>query len=475
MDSSNFPNQLGRYKIIETLGQGAMGVVYRASDTVLGRSVALKTIHPHLLTGKTRSELLERFKREARIAGRCQHRNIITIYDYGIDHDTPFMAMEYVEGVELKRYTTVGALLDSRVIVTIILQVLDALNHAHNANIIHRDIKPANIILVQDHVVKIADFGVARLLSSDLTRTGLAIGTLSYMAPELFLGQRADKRTDLYSVGVVLYELLTGHKPFAAPIKSNVPRNTVSANPENPSTLNSSVPSSFDRLVLRALAKDPNKRYNSAASFTASLQSCIANLQPGTHDSTAPTDVRLTTSSVSTTQPSQLSSNEGNSQTIQGWPRQTLQTVEEHLSEFVGPLAKVLLRRTIYEVNTIKELYHRLGEYIPNLEERNRFELKAALMAETETGISEKPFPTRSSVTGTAAATDINSGTQRFSPETLQQVCLELTLYIGPVAKMMVKKASRQANSIEELYHILAQRVPDEYERRRFLSNIHRI
>ncbi len=467
---SNHPDQLGRYEIIEVLGQGAMGVVYRARDALLGRSVALKTIHPSLLAGETREELLERFKREAQIAGRCQHRNIVTIYDYGIDQNTPFIAMEYVEGTDLKGYTVVGSLLSVQAAADIMLQVLEAVGYAHCAGIVHRDIKPANIILLQSNLVKVTDFGVARLLSSELTRTGFTFGTLNYMAPELFQGKKAEKCADIFSVGVVLYELLTGQKPFPNLTSFKASLEAFSAIPEYPSTLNPRIPQSFDRPVLKALEKNPQKRHESATVFAASLANAIANSQSSLSDPASQTDTKSANSTTATTKLMQPTVVNQKPRTNDSLSLQSLQAVENHLAEFVGPMAKMIVKRASREVHTIAELYQHLSKYIPDPEESKEFRRKASSIVKTEINPPAKiTAQARSDRGGTTTA---ESGISRFTPEELNQVTLQLTVYLGPMSKMMVQKASRQATSVEDLYHLLAEHLSNESERRSFLSNI---
>ncbi|WP_083928473.1 serine/threonine-protein kinase [Marinobacterium rhizophilum] len=260
---------LGKYRIDGILGEGGMGVVFQAFDPHIARTVAIKTVHPELLEGELGRDLLERFRHEAQAVGRLTHQNIVAIYEYEEDEKqgAPFFVMEYVEGRELKDYLREGTRFPFRQVLNIMSQVLDALEYTHSLGIIHRDIKPANIILLSDGTVKIADFGIARLESSDLTQTGGVLGTPNYMSPEQCLGQPVDARTDLFSTGIVLYELLTGNKAFPGDLSNTVIHRIIHDMPGKPDTSNAEVIRFFNTVVKKALAKKPEKRFQSATEF----------------------------------------------------------------------------------------------------------------------------------------------------------------------------------------------------------------
>jgi len=260
---------LGKYRIDGVLGEGGMGVVYKAFDPHIARTVAIKTIHKHLLEGALGKDLLERFRHEAQAVGRLMHRNIVAIYEYEEDKEqgVPFFVMEYVEGKELKEYLRDGTRFPFTQVLHIVAQVLDALEYTHSLGIIHRDIKPANIILLPDGSVKIADFGIAKLESSDLTQTGGVLGTPNYMSPEQCLGQPVDARSDLFSTGIVLYELLTGTKAFPGDMSNTVIHKIIHAMPAKPDTSNAEVIRFFNTVVKKALAKKPERRFRNATEF----------------------------------------------------------------------------------------------------------------------------------------------------------------------------------------------------------------
>src|SRR6476646_11622050 len=214
------PTHLGKYEIESVLGRGAMGVVYKATDPHIERTVAIKTVRKDLLDADLAAQFMSRFRNEARAAGRLHHPNIIGIYEYGEHESVAYIAMEYVDGIGLREDLNRGARFDLQQIVAIAAQLLLALEFAHAQGVIHRDIKPANLILTSAGTLKVADFGIARVDASNLTMTGMVMGTPSYMAPEQCQGLPSDHRADLFSVGVVLYELLTGVKPFDGSIES---------------------------------------------------------------------------------------------------------------------------------------------------------------------------------------------------------------------------------------------------------------
>jgi len=258
--------KVGRYQIIGELGHGAMGVVYRGFDPTIGRTVAVKTVL--LDTGDP--EMVRRFRREAQAAGILSHPNIVTIYDAGEDNGLFYIAMELVEGDTLQQLLLRGALPVDRVI-SIVEQVGAALDHAHSKQIIHRDIKPANI-MVSNNVAKVMDFGVAKMTAMGLTSTGQVLGTPSYMSPELVKGANVDGRSDIFSLGVVLYEMLTGAKPFTGDSITTVIYKIIGEEPDPPAMLNSSLHSGLNYVVLKSLAKNPVDRYQNCAELIADLK-----------------------------------------------------------------------------------------------------------------------------------------------------------------------------------------------------------
>ncbi|MCK5120405.1 MAG: serine/threonine protein kinase, partial [Methylococcales bacterium] len=206
---TNQPKKIDKYSIHSVLGHGAMGVVYKGYDKEIDRHVAIKVLHPHLLSGEMGDELEQRFKNEVKAAAKCLHPNIVTIFDCGVSNGSPYMVMEYVQGIDLREILKSQQKFSLAQTIGMTCNVLDALYAAHEMGIVHRDIKPANILLLDTGVVKVTDFGVARIDSSDLTQIGDVIGTPSYMSPEAKAGALVDNRSDLYSAALVLFELLT--------------------------------------------------------------------------------------------------------------------------------------------------------------------------------------------------------------------------------------------------------------------------
>jgi tRNA A-37 threonylcarbamoyl transferase component Bud32/class 3 adenylate cyclase len=269
------PNKLGKYELKRELGRGAMGVVYEAWDPMIERRVAIKTIRQDQLDSDEAEEILARFQREAKAAGRMQHPNVVAVYEFGQHEDIYFIAMEYVEGKELKDYFDRGERFPLSEVVRLMTQLLDALDTAGRKGIVHRDIKPANIIILPDGTVKVADFGIARIESSQLTQTGAAIGTPTYMSPEQLLGQPVDGRSDLFSAGVVLYQFLTGEKPFTGERATTVITKVLSETPALPSKLNLTLPRSFDEPARKALAKKPEERFQTGREFADALRAAF--------------------------------------------------------------------------------------------------------------------------------------------------------------------------------------------------------
>lgn len=248
-----------------------MGAVYKAVDPLIERTVAIKTIGLQLSKAE-RAEFEERFYREAKSAGRLSHANIVTIYDVGETDDIAYIAMEYVEGKSLREMLDSGVVLPTELIVRIVGRVANALHYAHENHVVHRDIKPANIMITSNRDVKIMDFGIAQIPTGSRTQLGTVLGSPKYMAPEQVTGQATDGRTDIFALGVVLYEMLTGTTPFNGDNLSAIMYQVLNADPAPPSTVNSRVPPAFDRIVRRALAKRPEDRYQTAREFARDLK-----------------------------------------------------------------------------------------------------------------------------------------------------------------------------------------------------------
>jgi serine/threonine-protein kinase len=273
---------LGRYQVEKELGKGAMGVVYLGRDPKINRVVAIKTMAlSQEFEADELKDVMERFFREAETAGRLNHPNIVTIFDAGEEHDLAYIAMEFLKGKDLVPYTKNGNLMPLPKVMSIVARVADALSYAHENNVVHRDIKPANIMYEpESDAVKVTDFGIARITDSSKTKTGMVLGTPSYMSPEQLAGKKIDGRSDLFSLGVMLYQMSSGRLPFEGDSMAQLMFKIANEAQPDIRGINPQVPECLAAIIDRAMAKDMEQRYQTGAEMAQDLRACAGSAGP---------------------------------------------------------------------------------------------------------------------------------------------------------------------------------------------------
>ncbi|RYX89729.1 serine/threonine protein kinase, partial [bacterium] len=288
---------IGGYEVRGELGRGGMGVVYRGYDAKLERDVAIKVLESagddaDSLTMTSHQELLERFKTEAKAIAKLSHPNIVSIFDFGVENDKNYMVMELLRGRDLSQLLKFNSPLSVELVIKAVINVCAALEYAHSQGIIHRDIKPANIILLDSGITKLMDFGIARIqeAQSQLTQAGTILGSVLYISPEqLISAQKVDKRADIYSLGVSMYELLTGHFPYDGDNVATIISKIMQSQPEAPSTFNDKISARLDEIILKSIEKNPDERYSSALEFSDDLNDLLFEMKGGNKGSSSNT------------------------------------------------------------------------------------------------------------------------------------------------------------------------------------------
>lgn len=490
------PEKLGKYPITAVLGEGAMGVVYKAYDPGIGRQVAIKTVRAELMndpfdavpaTAEAADGMAARFRNEARAVGRITHPGIVSIYEYGEDAGVAFIAMEFVEGQTLAQLLASGPLLPEPEMLRVMDQLLDALECAHQAGVWHRDIKPANLIVTATGRVKVTDFGIARIENAGLTLVNSQIGTPGYMAPEQYSGEGVDHRADLYAAGVLLYRMLTGRKPFEGAAAS-VMFKVMNHDPLPPSQVDEAGrPSGYDAIIMKALARDPAQRYASAAEFRRALArrlqpsmdagsgitdmpTLLRRLPKGGPPATGGTDgpTSMPPGSRSQVQPPTGHTGAATALVPTGWDLNVLAPVERALASVVGPMAKVMVRQAARQASDLPGLTQVLLPQIANEVDRGRF------LARLEAGTTHL---TKTALTGggTSATGSSTAGTPAEGQaigEPLKAHALKvLTTHLGPIAKILVKKAAAQTTHPARFVELLAD-MADGVDRARLLREL---
>jgi serine/threonine-protein kinase len=418
-----------------------MGVIYRAHDPDIGRTVAIKLVRADLLDGDDREEFLARFRHEARAAGRCAHPNIVALYDFAMHEGNPFLAMEFVDGIGLGQALKQAGQFAPAEAVAIVTQVLDALGAAHALGVVHRDIKPANILLLPTRQVKVTDFGISRLDTSGITQDGAVIGTPAYMSPEQCRGENVDARSDLFSAAAVLYELLSGKRAFSGRNVTEVTWQLQSAEPPDLTGLAPEVPEALAGVLRQAMAKQREARFASAQIMADALRAAmLGDVTPD--DRTVVMQPRSTAEAAARLDDA------------------TLDTIERRLTRHLGPIARHLVRETARRANSLEALCETLSHNIAQGAERDRFLAECgegALRATGTTAARSSPG------TGSAVITDIPA-------EQIQRAERALTKVLGPIAKVLVKRALPGAASEAVLWERLAAHIGRGADREAFLK-----
>ncbi|MET0855916.1 MAG: serine/threonine-protein kinase [Telluria sp.] len=482
--------QLGKYRIESILGKGAMGVVYKAFDPFIERTVALKTIRKELFSEGQQLELIGRFKNEAQAAGRLNHPNIVTVYDDGEDSESAYIAMEFVDGTALNTLMVPDLPTALPRVMAWMSDLLRALEYAHSRGVVHRDIKPANLLVNAVAQVKVGDFGIARMESSTLTQTGSMVGTPSYMSPEQFRGEQVDGRSDVFSAGILLYQLLTGVRPFVGSA-SVVMHQILSEHPAPPSQLVPALGRGYDQVVARAMAKSPDQRFPSARAFLDALVAAASS------DGADPDATRLADNDrtvLAAGLPPQgaapasgppTASNPGTGtgiDTLSPWKIEALPELETILSRQIGPMARFLLKKAASRASGMDELCELLLPHIPSEHGRAQFGDGVALLkkklAASGTGYGNQGTGSGTGAAAASAPAAAGTATGRAPirvPETFDDAFAEraaqrLAVFIGPIARVVARRAARQTNDRTEFLHLLAEHIETPPERTRFLA-----
>ncbi len=456
------PQRLGKYEIRTVLGKGAMGVVYKAFDPHIERLVAIKTIRRDMVDPDLAVQYMARFKNEAKAAGRLHHPNIVGVYEYGEQDDVAYIAMEYVEGTGLREYLNARTTFDFGLLVALMSQLLQAIEFAHDRGVIHRDIKPSNLIVTGQGLLKIADFGVARVDTSNLTGAGVVIGTPSYMSPEQCMGEAVDARSDLFSVGVVLYELVTGEKPFRGSIEG-IAYKICREDPLPPSQASSAaLPEALDQLLAKALAKQPSERFPCARAFNEAL-GALASLE--IDDGGGKTVMSM--GSVMLQKPEPLLDDS------------TLTTAERTLARLIGPMARVIVRKAAAQAHDRAELCMLLSESIDDPQLRTRF-VEMFTKAVGELASAGKSLPGKHSGSGIAHPSTTGGSVSRspgtttgapLDPAFVDRITARVAVYLGPIARIVARNAQQKAKSRREFVALVADHLGTQ-DRAAFLREV---
>jgi serine/threonine-protein kinase len=463
--SHTHPERLGRYPVKGVIGAGAMGVVYLGHDPEINRPVAIKTIRKHLLeAGTADSSVAARFRLEAQAAGRLSHPGIVTVYDVGDDDDCAYIAMEYVAGQSLREYLSRGWKFTVSEVVSLLTQLLDALGEAHAKGVLHRDIKPANLMINESGRLKVTDFGIARIESTQHTRTESVLGSPGYMAPEQYTGGDLDRRVDIFSAGVVLYRLLTGRMPYSGTDQAMMYR-VVYGEPDplckEPAE---AVLAPFEPIVKRALARQPLHRYASAAEFRQALEAIAA---PGWAPQPLAADRLIAAANVAAAGPAPGAGSSGSAGSSgpsvpsvpvpTGWNEATLAGVERELAQIVGPIAKILVRRTASQTSTLDALRQRVAAHIPDGHRREQF-----LAGGTATLSSGTRSRTRTMHSGfrESEPTLVDTGA-RLTPADVEKAATVMVSQLGPIAKVMARRCAAKASTREHFVEMIVQQAGD--------------
>ncbi len=469
------PQRIGKYEIVRELGAGAMGTVYEGFDAVIERRVAIKTIGAKFLAEGTEAAV-NRFKREAQAAGRLQHPGIVAVYEYGEEPAQAYIVMEFLQGQNLRQLMRAKGRLDLIDSYGLTRQLLMALGYSHEQGVVHRDIKPANLMVTGTGALKlkVMDFGIARIEGSAMTQTGSVIGTPTHMAPEQLMGQPVDGRADLWSAGVILYELLTGRSPFSDETPLAAMHHVLNADPAPPSAVDERIGTAFDAVMVRALAKRPAERFQTAAQFSAALLSAFrgraaaAQMQPANHDARhTPSPVQATRQAFpgavdAPGEPAALSAT---------LPVHILLDVETALARAIGPLARQLVRRAAAGTHNVERFYAVLADAVPDGAEREAFvaHLRGLDVGSSAAGAAPvaPAAASRPQVAQVAATPSVV-----FDAALLARCEKQLAQHIGPLARVLIKRAANDSGNVSELVRRLADHIDSEPERRAFLESL---
>jgi eukaryotic-like serine/threonine-protein kinase len=473
------PRQIGKYAIEGVLGEGAMGIVYKATDPLIHRSVAVKTIRKPLLAEDAQDiSAVERFHNEAKAAGRLTHPNIVSVYEYGEDGGDMFLAMEYVNGTPLQELIARKLRLPLPDVLSLMLQLLDALQCAHEQGVWHRDIKPANLLITPEGRLKVTDFGIARIDATALTLKTTTMGSPGYMAPERYTDETPDRRVDIFSCGVLLYELLTGAPPFTGPSNA-VMYQVLHREAPAPSSLPipNPPPTRYDAIVARALAKRAADRFATAQEMhDALVEATPAQIRPTISTQTI---IKMVTPSASQDAPTQVvprpSLPPQQAAPRPGtWDLASMERIVKCLTLHLGPVAPLVVKQAAQHCVDLPSLIYRVANETLGRNDRKAFLAEVRELLDTTAALPAAVARHAGHSVPPADQLPVLGDTP-MRPDTVDKAQRVLTVHIGPIAKLLTQRAASSCSTREQFFATLADLAGEHVDRKALLAQLWRV